>query len=316
MRHIIMRQTIKYSYLLLIISLLVAGCNIKEDFTICPPKPNTTVCFRLEDYAANEIFQPTMECAELFVYDGDGMMVSRSRISKAELNAFAGKRLRLDPGTYTVAVWANAVRSQIVVNENIHWSNSTHNHVMTAVPVGGALDDGDPLYYAPMDNGAPLTVVVPEQGEAEVTIELRHAHVKLDITVEGYGLVSRGDATGPLRMEVTDLTSRYGFDMNAHGERISYHGYAHYDDSADGHNRMFNIPVFDRDTPTRIVITDSDGEPVHPAIQLSELLGDKIDVKKLRYLPITVRFYEDAGIQVAITVDLPGWSEGVVTPNV
>ena len=311
-----MKYILKYSYLLLILSLLATGC-IKADLETCPTEPNTTVYFSLKDYSGNDIFPASVECAELFVYDDEGMMVSRSRISKAELNVFAGKRLYLDPGTYTLVVWANAVRSQIVVNENIHWSNTTHNHAMTAVPVDGTLDNGDPLYYAPMDKDTPLKVVVPEQGETGIVAELRHAHVKLDITVEGYDLVSRGDATGPLRVKVTDLTSRYGFDMNAHGERISYRNYAPYAGSGKGHNRMFNIPVFDIDTPTRIVITDSDGESVHPDIRLSELFSDRIDVEKLRYLPVVVRFYEDAGtIQVDITVDLPGWDEGVVAPNV
>ena len=312
----------KNLYILLLISLLATGC-VRADFENCPPtEPNTTIYFRLKDYSDNEIFPATVECAELFVYDGEGMMVSRSHISGSELNAFAGKRLWLAPGTYTVVVWANAIRSQIVVNENIHWSDSAYNHVMTAVPVDGVIDNGDPLYYAPKDNGTPLTVVVPEQGEAEVTVELRHAHVKLDITVEGYELLSRSDATGPLRMEVTDLTSRYGFTMNAHGERIGYRGHAIYADYGDGHgyNRLFNIPVFDRDTPTQIEITNSDGELIHPAIRISELLNDKIDLENLRYLPVTVRFYEDVGdpdtIRVGITVDLPGWGEGVVTPNV
>ncbi len=312
-----MNHTVKYSYLLLIISLLATGCNLKDNLVNCPPKPNTTVYFGLEDYSDNEIFPATVECAELFVYDSEGMMVSRSRISKAELNAFVGKRLYLNPGTYTMVVWANAARSQIVVNENIHWSNRTYNHTMTAVPVNGALDNGDPLYYAPKDNDTPLTVVVPEHGKVEVSAELRHAHVKLDITVEGYDLVSRGDATGPLRMEVTDLTSRYSFDMNAHGELVSYHGQANYTNPTGEYNLLFNIPVFSIDTPTRIVITDGDGELVHSDIRVSELLSDKIDLKKLRYLPIIVRFYEDDGtVQVAITVDLPGWNEGAVTPNV
>ena len=307
-----MSHTMKYLYILLITSLLVTGC-VRDNLQDCLPVHNTTVYFSLEDYSGNDMFSSAVECAELFVYNEEGLIVSRSHISKAELNAFSGKRLWLAPGIYNVVVWANAIRSQIVVNENVHWSNRTHNHAMTAVPVAGAIDDGDPLYYAPKDNGAPLTVVVPQQGEAEVTVELRHAHVKLDITVEGYGLVSRSDATGPLGIEVTDLTSRYSFNMDAHGERISYHGHAHYADSAGGHNRMFNIPLFDRDSATRIVITDGDGGSIHPAIGLSELLGDKIDLEKLRYLPIIVRFYEGG---VEITVDLPEWGEGVVTPNI
>ncbi|MDR2936299.1 MAG: FimB/Mfa2 family fimbrial subunit [Rikenellaceae bacterium] len=308
----------KYSYLLLVISSLATGC-IKDDIWNCPPKVNTTVYFSLEDYDGNDIFPTEVDRVELFVYDSEGMLASRSSISKGELNIFTGKRLYLDPGTYTVIVWANAVRSQIVVNEDIHWLDRTHNHAMTAVPAGGALDDGDPLWYAPKENGTPLTVVVPGQGEVEVTAELRHAHVKLDVTVEGYDLVSRSDATEPLRMEVTDLTSRYDFDMNAHGERVSYQGHAPYTGSAGGYNRMFNIPVFDRDTPIRILITDSNGEQIHPDIRLSELLNESIDVKKLRYMPVIVRFSEDIGdpatIRVEVTVDLPGWSEGAVSPE-
>ncbi len=299
----------KYLNLLLTISLLTTGC-VGENPEICPPaEPNTTVRFCLTDESGNDIFPTEVESTELFFYDEEGMMVRHSRSSRSELNSFAGTRLWLDPGTYTVVVWANTARSQIVVDGNTHWSNGAHNYAMTAVPVNGTLDNGDPLYYAPKDKDTPLTVVVPEQGETEVTVELRHAHVKLEITVEGYDLVSRGDATGPLRMEVTDLTSRYGFAMNAHGERVSYRG--------DGYNRVFNIPVFDRDTPTRVVLTDSNGVPVHPAIRLSELLGDNTDMESLRYLPIVVRFYEaDDTIQVGITVDLPGWDEGEVTPNV
>lgn len=301
---------------MLTISLLAMGC-IKDDLADCPPKYNTTVYFRLQDYSDDDIFPAAVEHAELFVYDDAGMMVSRSYISKVELDASVGKRLCLDPGTYTVVVWANVTRSQIVVNDNMHWSDRIHNHAMTAVPVNGALDNGDPLYYAPKDKDTPLTVVVPEQGETEVIIELRHAHVKLDITVEGYGLVSRSNAVNPLWIEVTDLTSRYCFAMNAHGDRISYRGQASYTDSGDEHKRMFNIPVFDVDTPTQILITDSDGELIHPAIQLSELLSDNIDVENLRYMPVIVRFYENNGtIQVEMTVNLPGWDEGVVTPNV
>ena len=296
--------------------MLATGC-VREDLEDCLPEPNTTLRFSLKDDSGNDVFPTEVECAQLFVYDGEGLMVYRSCVSGSELNAFAGKRLRLAPGTYTVVVWANAVRSQTVVNESIHWSDMTHNYAITAVPVAGVLDDGDPLYYAPKDKGTPLTLVVPEHGEAEVTAELRHAHVKLDITVEGYDLVSRGEATDPLRIEVTDLTSRYSFAMNTHGERVSYLGHAPYIDSVGGHNRVFNIPVFDMDTPTRIVITDANGESIHPAIRLSELLDGRIDVENLRYLPVVVRFYEDAGtIRVGIKVDLPGWDEGVVAPNV
>jgi hypothetical protein len=303
-------KLLKLSVLLLL--LLAVGC-FDSNIDDCPP--TLTVCFSLKDVANNEVFPVVVNNVELFIYNSDGKQVSHSNISKNELNVFAGKRLVMESGTYSIVAWANttAAYSKFFTNEDEPYLDRMNNYLLNAIAVNGIVDNGDPLYYAPKAKATPLTVVVPAKDNTKVTAEMRHAHVKLEITVEGYKNEEH-PITNPLKVEITELSSRYDFEMKAHGDKLNYLQYAPNINLEDRiYTTFFNIPVFDNNTTTQIRITNSAGQSIIPAFSLKEILGDVIDLKEIRHIPIKIIFTD---FQVEVIVELPGWGEGIVKPNI
>ena len=298
-----------------ILPLLVVGCRKSYD---CPPKVNTTVYFTLKDNANNEVFTEVVNHVELFIYDCYGFQTSRSTIYGSDLSTFAGKRLWLEPGTYTIIVWANTTNSysRFFINDSKPCSDIEQNYLLNAVAVNGVVANSDPLYYAPKKRSIPLTIIVPERGNVEAVAEFRHAHVKLDISVEGYNHVSSRTAADPLKIELTDITSRYCFEMGGHGNKVSYLQNA---PNTDLDNKIFrtsfNIPVFNRNSTTQICVTNNAGQLIISPISLVEILDEKINIDELQHLPVRIIFTEEDGtIKAKVTVDLPQWNEENVEP--
>jgi len=304
--------------LAILFALLVMGCM--ESNYECPPKVNTTVYFTLKDKANNEIFSDVVDHVELFIYDRYGFPAGRSMISGRELNMFAGKHLWLEPGTYTIIAEANIgnTYSRLFINEEKPYFEREYNYLLNAVAVNGVVENSDPLYYAPKTRNMPLTITIPERGNADVIAEFRHAHVKLDITVEGYDHIPSRAVVDPLKIELTDITSRYCFGMGAHGDKVSYVQYAPNTDPQDKIFRTsFNIPVFDKNTTTQIRIINNIGQLIIDPISLIDILDDRIDIEELVHLPIRIIITEENGfIKAVITVDLPQWNEEDVKPVV
>jgi len=293
------------------ISYLDDNCSFKK-------RENVTVYFTLKDKANNEIFADVVSYVELFVYDNNGLMVSRTAINGKELSVFAGKRLWLEPGTYTFIAGANMnSHSVLITDEKRPYFDIEHNYLISGVVVNGVVENSDPLYYAPKGRKTPLMVTVPENGSTEITAEFRHAHVKLDVTVQGYNHVTRA-AVDPLRIELTDITSRYCFNMGVHGEKVNYVQYApNIDPIEKVFTTSFNVPVFDRETTTQIRIFNNAGQLIVSPISLVELLDDRIDIEELTHLPIRIVFKEENGVfKTIIMVDLPEWGEDEVKPNI
>ena len=298
-----MNPTVKYHILIFIlVALLPAGC-IDSQLEICPPLMNTTLYFSLKDKDNNDVFSATVDHVDLFVYDAMGRKIT----PLGEEGIRGGKRLRLEPGTYSVVAWANAtpLHTRIVTQESAHWLNSSENYLLTA---NGTVEDGDPLYYAPLEKGKSLTLTVPLQGEVEATVPFTHAHVQIEVTVEGI-------EADLLKMELTEITSRYSFGLEAHGNRVSYIRNVHPTGSDKKRfNTSFHVPLFDAATPTQLLVNQDDGGLIVPSISIRELLGNKIDIEKLTHLPIRITF--DDQLRVAIYVDLPEWGEDMVKPNI
>ena len=299
---------------------LLAGC-IQEDLSNCISKPIENVTIRFNLITQNQ-FIATINRVELFIFNDAGKQVSRHTILQSELAQFAGRRLTLDPGNYTVIAWANAspLHTQFFTNEQAHYDDHAKNYLLTAIAAGGIVEDGDPLYWGPVTKGAPFSLTVPVEGYVDVVIRLRNAHVKVEVTVEGYDHLSSRTGANPLMIELTQITSRYSLQMEPHGDNVSYlHDAPNIDPVNKIFNTTFNVPVFDGNTPTMVRITNSDGVLIVSAISLRELLKDlnKVEIAELAYLPIRVIFTEkDGNLQVTVKVDLPEWGEDIVKPNI
>jgi len=296
------------------------GC-VREQNYDCPQKTqeNTTVLFSLEDGSKNQILLSTLDHISLFLYGPNGKQMLRRNISKGELNLFSGVRLTLDPGTYTIVAWANHTNTytRFLTNDDRPYLEQANNYLLTAITANGKVVNGDPLYFAPKTKGVPLTVTVPTTGSVEVTAPFRNAHIKLEVTVEGYQNAP-APATDPLTIELTNITSRYSFGLGPHGDRVSYVGSAPLLDAQNKiFRRLFNVPLFDKNTPTYIHVTNSAGQLIDAPVSLKDLLDDKVNLEEILYLPIRIIFTEENGqLKVAVVVDLPEWKEGQVKPNI
>ena len=311
----------KNQLLAMILILSAVGCT-EEDMSECSKKvkENTIVHFSLKDQANNQIFTTIVGNVMLFVYDTDGNLVTQKAVSKSELNIFSGTRLQLEPGAYKMSAWANY--SSQYTNFHIDGGKPCfdldHNYLINAVPENGVIADGDPLYHAPKTKGDMFPVTVPAEGEVEVIAEFRNAHIKMEITVEGYGVVPTRIAGDPLTIEITNITSRYCLGMIPFGEKVSYIGQApNVDFDTKIFRILFHVPLFDRSTDTEILISNSAGRLIIVPIVLRELLGDKIELDEILHLPIKIVFTEENGLlQGTVVVDLPEWGEGDVEPYI
>jgi len=307
--------------LLVIICLFSAwGCIQDPDYDCTPvTRENMTIHFSLKNDANTEMLLTVVDNVTLFLYDANGKQALRKTVSKGEMNQFLGVRLELSPATYTIVAWANHTNtySRFLTNDDNSYLDQVNNYLLNAVTANGVVDNGDPLYYAPKTKGVPLTVTVPAEGKVEVTAQFRHAHIKIDVTVEGYDHISTR-AVDPLTVELTNITSRYSFGMGAHGDRVSYIRPAPQTNAQDKiFNTLFNVPVFDKNTTTHVRVTDSAGELIIDPISIKELLGDKVNPEEIQYLPIRIVFSEKNGLlEATVVVDLPEWSENPVKPNV
>ena len=313
-----MRKVLKL--LFLVLSLSASGCVVGQyDDCIQTKKENVTVRFSVKDHANNQLLHSVIENISLFFYDLDGKQVTRSTVSKNDLKSFSGTHLQLEPGTYTVVAWANhtSTYSKFFVNEGRPYFERASNYLLNAVAVNGVVETSDSLYYAPKEKGMPLMVVVPKKGNVEVTPEFRNAHIKLDVTVEGYSDVSTR-AVDPLTIELTDITSRYSFGMEAHGDKVSYTRLtSNIDKDKNMFRAIFNIPVFNGNTTTHLRVISSAGRLIINPISLKELLGDKVVIDEILHLPIKIKFTEENGLlQAVVIVDLPEWLDNEVKPNI
>lgn len=297
-------------------ALMAVGC-FDSKIDECTLATNLTINFSSKEVDQNEAFLEKINNVELFIYTLNGQMVERHSLTREQLVDFAGVQTLLAPDTYVIVAYANATtaRTVIVTDQLVHYSDRLRNYVLTAASRSGITQDGDPLYYSPRLADFPKRVVVPAEGTATITSEFYHAHIKLEIFVEGYQNATRA-ASDPITVELAKLTSRYSFMLDPYGDQVSYIKSAPNTDlSTNTYRTMFNVPLFDNSAQTQIIIRNKAGQQIVRTIVLTELLGGVIDLTKVEHIPIIIKFSKDGLSVVDITVNLPEWIEANVIPE-
>lgn len=313
--------------LLLFSALLFNGC-MGEDMDDCPPiiANNLSIAFVYPGDDGKDIFGEKITNADLFIFDEAGCCVSSHCIDESSLSVFAGAQLSLKPGTYRIVCWGNAAdRSEFLGTDGgnlfggAFLRNSTTDANLVAV-------NGDRHYYAPHTlathmpySGQPLpqgfTVTVPEQGAKTVSIDFTRAHIRVVAYIKGFEDRSpQGEALTPL-VELTNIPSRYDFDMQTCGDMITYRDVSTLVTIEGEQMAMmdFTTPVFDEETPMQIVIKkQSDGSTV-TTVSLKDfirdnniIIGNSVDL----VLPIMIEYK-----QGSFEITLPGWGQTPVGPD-
>lgn len=300
--------------LLLLCVCLFSGC-LGEDTAWCPPEEtnNLSLRFVYPDAKGSDIFPSSIHQVHVFVFDQRQTLVSHHSVDQALLSTFAGTELHLDPGTYRIVCWGNALDKTTFAGVDTGNSfgdallrNPTlKNHVAT---------NGDPLYYAPSRAQA-FTVTVPELGIKTETIAFCCAHIKIEVYIKGLEDRSPEGKLLPALVELTHLPAEYDFEMKNCGEDMSLRDVASFQ-TIDGRSLAvaeFYTPVFSEDTPMEILIQkQSDGSTL-TTISVKDFIQEnniKLDHVHELIIPILVEYKSSD-----VSITLPGWGQKPIGPE-
>jgi hypothetical protein len=309
----------QFHIILLLLAILFLDSCIGEDTDSCFPDNNLRLEFLYTDQTGKDIFAGNIHGVDVFVFDRQGLLVSRQTADKASLSAFAGMEMGLPPGTYRIVCWGNA--SDRTLFSEVQ-PGSGFNGAFLAGPVlnGTVAAPGcDPLYYAPKPaegtSGQSFTVTVPEQGIRTEAINFCSAHIKMEIYIRGFeDKPATGGNLFPL-IELMDIPAGYNFGMEASGSTVSYRGIAD-SRNVDGQQLSaidFYVPLFDENTPMRVLIKKQSDSSTLTVISLKDFIRDNhIQVTGIAQLviPILVEYK-----QASVNITLPGWGKIPVGPE-
>lgn len=311
-----------YTYLLLLIALLLYGC-IDEEVDPCPSNKvenSLQLNFVYTDGKQPDIFNEKIERVHLYIYDIDEQYVKKKRVDKSELTRFAGTHLNLSPGIYRVVCWGNAAdkttlykpaMGRLFKDAHLLFGQPDKEEADSSVATGG----GDALYYALTSTTAfthgPFVVTIPRDAEKvkTATINFGSAHMQVEVYIKGFeDKTTDGNLLLPL-VELTAIPAGYNFDMKPLNRFISYRDKA-AECIIEGEPMCgvdFSTPLIGTDTPARVVIKrESDGTTL-TNFSLSEFIRDNdIDIINTPQpiVPILVEFTHN---QVSVDISLPKW---------
>lgn len=175
--------------------LVLTGC-IREDYSLCPPKTNVTLYFRLADETRGNVFLDNVFTTLTAIYREDGTFVEAIATTEEQYRVFPGIKINLEPGKYRVVGWGN---TGIHTNDDSVRAGHPGDNAQVVyrfIGVDRTVGQGDVLYYAPI-GGNPTgeyVMTVDENGH-EGTLDFRPATRRIEVYVQGF---DAGGADNPV----------------------------------------------------------------------------------------------------------------------
>lgn len=301
---------------LLLFSVCMFGGCISEDNDSCPPElqNNLILKFLYSDDQGTDLFAENIRQVDVFIYDSQDRLVQSKRVNESALNAFTGTELLLDPGTYRIVCWANALQKTRF--EEVDTADLFKNALLSNadIDVNNIASNGDPLYYAPFPSQAFMVTVAPGKMQTQ-EISFRTAHIQIEVYVKGFEDGSSNGSLLPPLVKLTDIASGYDFEMKASTDQTSYMDIAEYQmiNAQSMAVIKFNTPWFKEDTSSQLLIKkQSDGTAV-TTINLKDFIQQNnisLSGDQQVVIPILIE-YKSIGVDIT----LPGWEQNPVTPG-
>lgn len=302
----------RISLLLLLSALVLVGC-IDDDLSSCPNHilNNLRLEFFHTDDKGVDLFKNNIHDVEIFVYDLNGLFVTKKHIDKQKLNNFAGTDIGLSPGSYRIVIWANTFdKTQIYKPEKGSFFSDAR--VNFGLPnAQGVSTGGDPLYYASY-----YTANVKSPSLDTATIKFRSAHVKIEVYIKGFiDNSSGGQALLPI-VEITDIYAGYNFDLEPFDPSIIYKDIS-TNKTKEGNQLAaaeFYTPLFEENKLTKVIIRKQSDGSVVTIINLEDFIKDNniviTGVTTQVVIPIFIEYK-----QGAVNIKLAEWKETPVKPE-
>lgn len=295
---------------LLLLPLLLGGC-IKEHLGECPAAAdNVRLDFVYTGDGTDDIFSSVVGSVDVYVYNAQGKKVASVVLEKAELEREQGTTMTLAAGEYRVVCWGNVSDNSEISGADDCSTAVLHHPLYVS---GGRMSANDPLYY-----GTCAQLVVPSGGRhAAQTVELRSAHIDLEIFVSGGNISPQFVPV----VEVANLYPEYDFEMNpTTASRVSdrnvasYYPPCSYDEGRKAAVAALTTARFASDDPVEIILREGEGtEPMHVVALKDFLSSNGIRVEDMQecLIPVLISFNQDFTVDVTI----PAWETPDVKPE-
>ena len=282
---------------------------------------NLTIEFLYKNKNNKDIFLEKISKVDLFVYDEQDNYITSQTIDQKSLSDFAGTNLSLQPGTYRIVLWGNAMDRSIFKNissgslfKDAFLSNST----AISNSVGS---NGDKFYYAPAQTSAGatsqhFTVTIPEYGKKEISVTFGRAHISVIAYIKGLDDQSAQGAQLPPIIELNGISPNYNFEMQTFGTNICYRQVSAFTTVSGEKIAMieFNTPLFAEDTPMQLLINkQSDGSTV-TTVSLEDFIRDNHIIIDESAVDMTISILVEYK-QGSIEISFPGWGQIPVNPE-
>ena len=330
----------KIGKLLSVILLLfaVSGCT-KEDRSDCILEDNATFMFVLKDQDGIDRFAQNIKMVDFVLFGEDGIMYSYNRLNESALSRFPGIKKTLPVGRYYAVCWGNVADNSHFTGLNTGITN--WNDCFIEIP-STATRTGDPIYYAPYkrnpySRSADMPeerytgdytlweIIIPHGSNTVKEMNFIRAHRTVNVYIKGLTDIL-GNVEYLPTIEAQNVWGKYNFFYETQDYRVNFIQQTILKNIGNG-TGLQEGEVQENEVPIAsatfhggfgeifsdinlIVRKGSDGSIVHTVNLRQFLLNnpeeDKNDVN------ILISFLDDFGV----TVTVPDWDAGMVTPGV
>ncbi|MCD8178866.1 MAG: FimB/Mfa2 family fimbrial subunit [Tannerellaceae bacterium] len=316
-----------YSFLsLLLLLLLTTGC-MKEDYSWCPENKHETVLELLFEYTnsgGNNKFKEELHRIDIVLFDENHTLYQQVRLNQTDLDTTNSASLNVEPGTYYVVGWGN------IANNSLMAELSSVNIFERSVILHQTTTSIDSLYYAPDLRGTERFTIDPEDEYFHYkvvvapndmtyhTLPFMTAFHTINVFIKGLKDMENPDIIYP-EVQINNLPSRYNYLLEYPEEeknnfknksRLVYY---------EQQPLLFAtslIPHFKNENDIFIrVVRNIDGQEKIDNLNLTEFLAkEKISIQDGASQVINIEF-EYGGNDHLIGITLPDWIGQSVNPS-
>lgn len=307
-------KTLRYISALVIALLGLSGC-IRENIDDC--ETPVEINFLYFGNGIVDIFQDRVDSVLMYIYEMPSERLQQTvRISRDELEAFQGVKLRLNPGDYRIVCWGNAGEGSTVDLDG--------KRIMSSDYAAGSEPSGiEELYHGSIDLSVPLTLRPVEE---DMVYSASYIMMRVELLGFAYlGNPEVGGASVASEAAADDATVR--FIQGNHSASIDFSNVpstevtdyvpvlGDHPDEGQSYLADYLVPRFGNDTGAQLKIVRNDtGETIfdRPLSDVMDELDIELDERNEQMVNLRFRLSVSEGV---ITINVIGWNTEIVFPE-
>lgn len=296
-----MKSKVIYLYLLCGSLLFLFPSCTEEKLGGCP---DLSVHLEYLADGSTNVLQKYIANATYYIYNEQGGLVQKGKLSPDQLNRPCGFQLKLNPGKYHFVCWGNLEHYCRIDHEE----QLEQAHVCTAQEHAEGLPYSfDPLYFSEAD-----VTITDVDKVAEITPRFHGAHITIWLYVKGFEETDEQGRIIPPSFFLGDFGSECDFHGETCGKQITYFPESVYDEEEQVIMAYCHLPRFDEQTASQVHLYSGVDHQLIETVDLREFISSnniRLTGKEEIDIPILLEFND-----LDCVVTLPDWDEEEAKP--